>query len=321
MFTTGNTMPTLMQSSGDQIADRRADYAKMLDESGDPAAAADLMGQALELFPRWAGGWFTLGQYREKAGDILGAIAALRQALALDPADMFGAGLKLAVLGAETVPDQPPSRYVESLFDDYADRFETALVQKLGYAAPKKLAALLYRTLAPDTRFRCAVDLGCGTGLLGEEFVSRTDRLEGFDLAAKMLVHAAHKHIYAHLAQADFSLNADASGLFSSELPKHRADLVGAADVMIYLGNLENAFQLVCALIAPGGIFVFSVEDSGEPTGFRLAPSLRYLHSQAYTQALLGRFGFSVRAMEKTAIRMDAGKPLSGILFVAEKIR
>lgn len=312
-------MPALMQSSGDQIADRRADYAKMLDESGDPAAAADLMRQALDLFPRWAGGWFTLGQYREKAGDRDGAIEALHQVLALDPADMFGAGLKLAVLGAAIVPDQPPSRYVESLFDDYADRFETALVEKLGYAAPKKLAALLFRTLGPDVRFRCAVDLGCGTGLFGEEIAERADRLEGFDLAAKMLLHAKHKHIYHLLAQADLSLNAEASGLFSPELPKHRADLIGAADVMIYLGNLENAFRLIADLIAPGGIIVFSVEDPGQPTGFRLAPSLRYLHSEAYTQALLSRFGFSVLAMEKTGIRMDAGKPLLGILFVARK--
>ena len=312
-------MPVLMLSSGDQIADRRADYAKMLDESGDPAAAADLMRQALDLFPRWAGGWFTLGQYREKAGDIEGAIAALEAVLALDPGDMFGAGLKLAVLGAVTVPDQPPSRYVESLFDDYADRFETALVEKLGYAAPKKLAALLYRTLGPDRRFACAVDLGCGTGLFGEEVACRSDRLEGFDLATKMLLHARHKHIYHHLAQADLSLAADASGLFTEDLPRHRADLIGAADVMIYLGNLENTFRLVCDLIAPGGIFTFSVEDSGEATGFRLAPSLRYLHSAVYTQALLSRFGFLIRASERTAIRMDAGKPLFGILFVAEK--
>ena len=314
-------MPASLLSSGDQIADRRADYAKMLDESGDPAAAADLMRQALDLFPRWAGGWFTLGQYREKAGDIESAIAALAEALALDPADMFGAGLKLAVLGAVATPDQPPSRYVESLFDDYADRFETALVQKLGYAAPKKLAALLFRTLGQEARFRCAVDLGCGTGLLGEEIAAASDRLEGFDLATKMLIHAEHKHIYAHLAQADLSLDADASGLFATGLPRHRADLVGAADVMIYLGTLENTFTLVCDLIAPGGFFAFSVEDSGEPSGFRLAPSLRYLHSAAYTQALLARFGFVLRASKKTAIRMDAGKPLFGILFVAEKAR
>ncbi len=43
---------------------------------------------------------------------------------------MFGAALKLALLGAAPVPEAPPSAYVEGLFDDYADRFETALVEK-----------------------------------------------------------------------------------------------------------------------------------------------------------------------------------------------
>ncbi len=41
-------------SSGDVIADRRADYARMLEEGGEPEAAAELMEQALELVPAWA---------------------------------------------------------------------------------------------------------------------------------------------------------------------------------------------------------------------------------------------------------------------------
>lgn len=55
-------------SSGDVIADRRADYARMLAESGDYPAAAELMEQALELAPRWTAGWFRFGEYHEKAG-------------------------------------------------------------------------------------------------------------------------------------------------------------------------------------------------------------------------------------------------------------
>lgn len=124
-------------SSGDVIADRRADYAKMLAESGEPASAAELMEQALELAPSWAAGWFNLAIYREKAGNVEGAVAALNEVLTLDEGDVFGARLKLAVLGAAELPEQPPSRYVERLFDDYADRFETSLVEKLGYTVPQ----------------------------------------------------------------------------------------------------------------------------------------------------------------------------------------
>lgn len=188
-------------SSGDVIADRRADYAKMLAESGEPASAAELMEQALELAPRWAAGWFTLATYREKAGDASGAIAALNEVLMLDQGDVFGARLKLAVLGGADVPDRPPSLYVERLFDDYADRFETSLVEKLGYSVPGKLAGLIAETAGIPKHFRLAIDLGCGTGLLGPEIRARVDRLEGYDLSKGMLAKAAEKNVYDHLGQ------------------------------------------------------------------------------------------------------------------------
>src|SRR5690606_25031473 len=105
-------MPPSHFSSGDVIADRRADYARMLAEGGDLTAAVELMEQALEVASAWAAGWFRLGEYRERADIPQGAADAYRRALQLDPEDVFGVHLKLALLGDEEVPDQPPSRYV-----------------------------------------------------------------------------------------------------------------------------------------------------------------------------------------------------------------
>ncbi|TCL75523.1 methyltransferase [Rhizobium sp. BK251] len=303
-------------SSGDVIADRRADYAKMLDEGGEPQAAAELMEQALELAPHWAAGWFRLATYREKAGVLTEAIAAYRQVLDLDPQDIFGASLKLALLGGGSIPEAPPSRYVERLFDDYADRFENSLVEKLDYVVPQKLAALVR---AAGETFERAVDLGCGTGLLGPEIRSRVGYLEGFDLSQNMLAKAAEKRVYDHLGQADLSLSPQASGLFSEAMPKHRADLVTAADVLMYLGNLESVFAIVTDLAAVHATFAFSVEDAGDGSGYHLAPSLRYAHSETYVRALCGRHGLSVERLERTAIRKDGGKPVPGILFVTHR--
>nr|WP_250811943.1 methyltransferase [Neorhizobium tomejilense] len=300
-------------SSGDATADRRADYARMLAEGGDFAAAAELIEQALELAPGWAAGWFRLGEYRDEAG--LGTAAdAYRQTLALRPDDVFGARLKLALIGAEQMPDRPPSRYVEGLFDDYADRFETALVEKLGYCVPAKLAALVM----PHGPFANTIDLGCGTGLFGAEIRGGTGRLEGFDLSLNMLAKAQAKGLYDHLGQSDLSLASDDSGLFG-DLSPHRADLVSAADVLMYLGSLETVFPLVLELLSPAGLFAFSVEDAGEGEGFVLRDSLRYAHSEAYIRALLSRFGFDLLKVENTVIRMDAGKPIRGILFLSKK--
>ena len=311
-------MPPIQFSSGDPIADRRADYARMLDEAGDCAAAAELMEQALELSPDWAAGFVRLADYRAKAGNIEGAAEDVRRVLALDPDDIFGAALKLAVLGGAETPEQPPSRYVEALFDDYAERFETSLLEKLDYSVPKDLAALL-RQVTGGRRFALAVDLGCGTGLMGVQIADIAARLEGFDLSANMLAKAETKGCYHHLAQADLSLGEQASGLFGPELVERRADLVLAADVMMYLGNLQAAFALVARLAAPGAVFAFSVEDGGGDAGFALGPSLRYRHSEPYIRTLLGFHGFQTLETRQQTIRMDGGKPVSGILFLASR--
>lgn len=301
-------------SSGDVIADRRADYARMLGDGDEFAAAAELMEQALELTPAWAAGWFRLGEYREKAGLTDAAVTAYRETLRLDPQDVFAAALKLALLGAQDVPQQPPSRYVESLFDDYADRFDTALVEKLDYSVPGKLAALV----KPHAPFGLTVDLGCGTGLFGAEIRDVTGRLEGFDISANMLARAGRKQLYDHLGQSDLTLPADQSGLFDGLAP-HRADLVSAADVMMYLGSLETVFPLVTALLAPGGLFAFSVEDAGAASGFVLRESMRYAHAEDYVLGLVQTCGFDPVASEKTVIRMDGGNAIHGILFLSRK--
>ncbi len=304
-------------SSGDLLADRRADYAKMLAEAGDAPGAAELMAQALELAPEWAAGWFRLADYEEKSGRIEAAVDALRNTLRLNPEDIFGASLKLALLGATETPEQPPSVYVERLFDDYAERFDHALVEKLGYSVPEKLAAVIGRVNGGG-RFRHVTDLGCGTGLFGERIRDRADFLEGFDLSANMLAKAEAKGVYDRLAQADLSLAPEDSGVFGG-LEQRRADLVSAADVLMYLGNLEGVFVIADRLLAPGGLFAFSVEDAGGADGFVLRPSLRYAHPEAYIASLCKESGLSMIATERTIIRRDAGEPIAGILFLARK--
>lgn len=302
--------------SGDITADRRAEYAKMLSENGDHAAGADLMAQALDLVPGWAAGWFQLSEIAEKAGEKERAVQALRKTMELDKTDMFGATLKIARLEGK-VPPLPPSAYIAQMFNDYADRFDEVLVEKLNYTIPAKLAALIGRHVGTGHKFFDAVDLGCGTGLLGAEIVTNCYRLEGYDIADSMLAKAAAKKIYNHLGRADISLPPEQSGLFGSP---RRADLVSAADVMMYLGDLKAAFANVAALIKPDGIFAFSVEKAPDEAGFELRTSLRYAHSETHVATLLAANGMETLATEETVIRTDAGEPITGLLFLARKM-
>jgi predicted TPR repeat methyltransferase len=302
-----------MLTSGDLVADRRADYAAMLAEGRDNTAAAELMEQALELAPAWAAGWFRLGEYREKAG-LPDAIAAYRRTLELAPDDIFGASLKVKLLSGGDQSGLPPSRYVEGLFDDYADRFDTALVERLGYSVPGKLMRLIHAHVPGP--YGHVVDLGCGTGLFGAEIAGRCDMLEGYDLSANMLAKAEAKSLYDYLARADLSLAPDKSGLFSNHA-EHRADLVVAADVMMYLGDLGAALANAAAVLKPAGVFAFSVEKSGLDTGFELRPSLRYAHTAVHVGEVLAMHDLQPFASEETVIRTDAGAPITGLLFLA----
>lgn len=305
-------------SSGDTVVDRRVGYSRMLAGNGDYAAAAELMEQTMELCPGWTAGWVMLGEYHQQAGNTQEAVKAFTEAQTRDPEDVFGTALKLAFLGAQEVPDRPPVRYVEELFDEYAGRFEASLIGKLDYSVPGKLAAMIPR---PQERgiFRHATDLGCGTGLMGVEIRERCEYLEGYDIAAKMLAKAREKNIYDHLEKADLSTDAAQSGLFAAGAGKARADLVVAADVMMYLGALENALSLAALLSQPDAVLAFSVEEHEGDEGYVLKESLRYAHSANYVLAQLQAHGFTPGESLRTTIRTDRGKPVQGMLFIARR--
>ncbi|WP_315918548.1 methyltransferase [Mesorhizobium sp. SP-1A] len=301
-------MKPLQASSGDVIADRRADYAEMLFATGDLAAAVELMQGALELAPHWVFGWFRLGEMQEALGDVDGAAAAWTRVLELEPADRPGATLRLVLIGRAPPADAAPSAFVEALFDQYAGTFDTSLVGKLGYSAPDHLLEAI--RAQGERRFGLALDLGCGTGLMGEKLRPHVGRLEGYDLSAGMLRKAAEKGIYDHLGKADLSA-------FSYEGPK--ADLVVAADVLIYLGALDKVMATAAGLLEEGGLLAFTLEKLAGDGDFALQPSRRYAHSQNYVRRLLEANGLSLLSLEERILRQDRGEPIVGLVVVARR--
>jgi len=295
-------------SSGDPAADRRVDFALMLFAEGDHPGAAETLLAALEIVPGWALGWFQLGDFYEAAGDMAAAIAAWRAALALDPADHSGASLKLALAESAGGNPIPPSAFVEMLFDQYAPKFDQTLVGVLGYCVPDLLEAAIAR--ARPGRFGLALDLGCGTGLMGERLRPVCDRLEGFDISAEMLRKARAKDVYDRLEKADLQR-------FAYGGPK--ADLVTAADVFMYVGALEGVVKTVDGLLAEGGLFAFSVEKLDAADGFALQPSRRYAHAEGYVKRVLREAGLTVVSLEEQIIRQDRNEPVTGLIVTARR--
>jgi predicted TPR repeat methyltransferase len=285
----------------------------MLAEGAEHAAAAELMGQALELVPQWAAGWDLLGTYCEKAGDVAGAIAAWRHLEALDDDGIFGARLKLAVYGAGAAGEGTAVSYVEALFDQYAPKFETSLVDRLGYQVPDLLDGLLATEMdrLGLSTFDAALDLGCGTGLMGQRLRAKVGFLEGIDLSAAMIAETARKGIYDSLDKAELVE-------FLARRPA-QSDLVTAADVFIYCGALPPVLAVVVPAMRPGGLLAFSLEaHDGEEQVF-LRASLRYAHGVDATRQALLDAGLEILRFEHAVLRQDRGAPIEGLLVVARK--
>jgi predicted TPR repeat methyltransferase len=299
-------MSTHFASSGNLLADRRFEFAQALAERGELEAAADLMAQTVALSPAFASAWFALGDLQERLGQPAQAENSFREALRHEPADRHGATLRLARLGVAA--PAMPSAYVETLFDQYADRFDHALVDGLAYRGPALLRAAIERASPPSRRFAHMLDLGCGTGLAGEAFRHMTERMSGVDLSAGMLAAARAKNLYVDLAQADL-----AAFLAGS---RERYDLVIAADVFAYLADLAPVCAAVAGVLAPAGLFGFSVETHAGD-GVVLGEKLRYAHGGAHVRAALASAKFSVIEMEPASTRNEAGVPVAGLVVVA----
>jgi predicted TPR repeat methyltransferase len=188
----------LFVSSGNLTADRRYQWALDLVARGDLAGAADLLAQTTELAPGFAAAWFSLGEVREKLGDRDGAVVAFVQARDADPNDRQGAGLQLARLGNGAETPAMSEAYVRHLFDQYAGRYDTALIEHLRYRGPAILLEAVQRVmrgLGCPPLFGEVLDLGCGTGLAGAVFRPLAGHLVGVDLSPAMVAKANEKGI------------------------------------------------------------------------------------------------------------------------------
>ena len=254
-----------------------------------------------------------LGRLLETMDDHAGAAAAWRDALAhvaADDAEPFRHLLDAAEGNAST---RAPAGYTRAVFDAFAPHFDARLAGELNYRVPEVIAQQLAALRAHWPAPPAVLDLGCGTGLCGAALQGLRGRLVGVDLSPAMLAQARARNLYAELVEAD-ALD------YLRDTAPDRFDLVVAADVFIYLGDLAATFDGIARALRAGGLFAFSIETCAPAAGnYELRASGRYAQAEAYIRRLAEARGLRERAAHTLDIRGVPGHAIAGAVFVLEK--
>ncbi|KAL3767575.1 hypothetical protein ACHAWU_000238 [Discostella pseudostelligera] len=254
--------------------------------------------------------------------------------------------------------ERASNEFVSALFDDFADSFDEKL-GALGYQVPKLIGEAAYDLLgiSGGEPFQSVLDAGCGTGLAGRFLRPLvTGPLVGVDLSKKMLEQAAEctmvkgcgliaedsterddleeekeederskKPLYDKLVSSD--LETVTLTELVSELSEDAIagfDLIVAADVFVYIGNLQeillNFAKLSNGSDSKASYLIFScerIEDTkAAPTGWKLQSSGRYAHSKSYVTSVAEKAGFDLIRYDEIVPRMEKGEEVQGHLFV-----
>lgn len=288
------------------FAEAHNNRATVLRDLGRNEEAIESADRALAIKPDYLEAHLNRGHAANTLDRCGEAVASYRKAMACG-GNMEELRYYLAALGAETLPSESPPSYIENLFDNYADGFDRSLLS-LGYKIPEQLFEAIVSVRGGGSGD--VVDLGCGTGMCGPFLRTIARTLVGVDLSAKMLEKATGRSVYDQLIKAEI-----VNFLRRSTGPW---DLIVAADVFIYLGDLDPVFAAAKAALRSGGHLSFSVE-AHNGVGFVIRPSRRFAHSSTHLRQLAARHGFIVRASTGTVVRMEQGQEVEGLILVLER--
>lgn len=313
-----DALPAMQQAAQLQPRDPETfnNLGALMEAMDQPEHALPHYERALQIKPDFAPALSNLVNLIRRLNVDDSLLPMLQRLQALRPADEQ-LRFMVAMLSGQSV-EHAPAEYVSTLFDHYADRFDAHLQGELGYTAPVALSRLIREHAAQAAGWR-TLDLGCGTGLVGEHLRDHCDTLVGVDLSARMLAKAEARGGYTHLIQGELlaAMKSQAAEAF---------DVIVAADVFIYVGKVDEVVAQARRLLAPGGLLAFTVEsmEAAEPApsdadlarGHRLERSGRYTHADAHLRGLAQQHGLVVLRHEPTTIRKETDRALAGQLLI-----
>ncbi len=203
--------------------------------------------------------------------------------------------------------------YLENVFDNFAVGFEQVL-SGLEYAAPQYISQYIqefYSTLGWKKLH--ILDAGCGTGLCGVllKKYATWRGLHGVDISQGMLAEARKKNLYTKLYQQELC-----EFLFDH---KKQYDLITAADVLTYFGNLENVIKGFAYALKKHGRIIFTItQNSTTDSDWFLHSSGRFTHTLDYIKLILKKHNFILEKSELKQLRLENDSPVMGYVISAQ---
>lgn len=271
--------------------------------------AIQYLESAQKMNPKHVPTYLNLGAIYLKLKNLEQAITSYKEALGLNPDDEETRYIIDALSNNET-PKRAPNAYLQSLFDQYALHYDKHLEQFLEYRVPQQLKKILIEETNLDEATWTVLDLGCGTGLSGEAFKDFSNTLIGVDISENMIDAAKHKEIYQDLIVNDIE---------SALTEFTDINLVIAADVFTYIGDLEPIFSGTSKALKQGGYFTFSVERTFD-RDFQVQKTLRYAHAKTYIEKLALQHGFKVLRCDNAILRKQQKVGVEGYLFLLQAL-
>lgn len=273
-------------------------FGEALAAAGSLPAAIGELQRAARVDPHDARPHVGIARLWLDAGEADKALASLDAALqrgGVDEAEADAIRQRAAAMGRL---DRADAGYVRHLFNQFSADYDVRMQGRLGYAAPQILHQLAQMLIVPMTGLDI-LDLGCGTGLSGAVFRHAKRRCDGIDLSPRMLEKARLTGDYDLLVEGDVEAPPRAlAGPY---------DVVMAADVLVYLGDLSAVFGRVRERLKPDGLWLFTTER-GDARDFELGHKRRYRHSADYLRELASQHGLAVSSLVECVCRHEAGQ-------------
>ena len=266
--------------------------------------ALEVLNVLIDQNPKDALLYNILGGCLASIGQTEMAVANYQKALELMPEYAIPMHMLNSLTGHTS--KKPPKQYVKNLFDDYAHRFNSALVNNLQYSLPFLIKELILKSNSEKFQYKNVIDLGCGTGLAGKDLREISTNLIGIDISENMASEAEKLNIYDTLIVGDIveKLNA-----FHDKF-----DLLVALDVLIYIGDVQSIFRAVHNSCKQDSLFIFSVETQDEG-GYSLLKSSRYAHSDVYIMDQTAGL-FKLVNSENVKLRKEGESWIQGKVYV-----